>query len=104
MTGSAVLPIPVFLISCPRYCVKTPKMQIAWSSSSGEDHGTMNVLMDAKIGAWIECAHCGRSDERSVPIRIPEALAYEATKKVRMTCERCQGDATMHLQRVLALH
>jgi hypothetical protein len=62
----------------------------------------MSAWMDAKIGAWIECAHCGRSDKPSVPIRIPEALAFDATEKVRTTCERCQGCATMYLQRAVA--
>lgn len=62
----------------------------------------MNVWMDAEIGAWIECVRCGRSDKASTPVRIPEELAFDATEKVCMTCERCQGYATMYLQRAVA--
>lgn len=62
----------------------------------------MSVWIDAEICAWIECAHCGRTDKPSMPIRIPEVLAFGAMEKVCMTCERCQGHATMYLQRALA--
>ena len=62
----------------------------------------MNRWINAEIRVWIQCARCGRADKPSAPVRIPEELAFDAMEKVRMTCERCQGHATMYLQRALA--
>jgi hypothetical protein len=62
----------------------------------------MSSWINAEIRVWIECAHCGRTDKPSAPIRIPEELAFAAVERVCMTCERCQGQATMYLQRALA--
>ena len=58
--------------------------------------------VSAEIGVWIECVRCGRTDKPSAPVRIPAALAFEAMEKVCMTCEGCQGHATMYLQRAPA--
>ena len=62
----------------------------------------MSRWINAEIRAWIECVHCGRTDRPGVPIRIPEELAFAAVERVCMSCERCQGHATMYLQRALA--
>jgi hypothetical protein len=62
----------------------------------------MSRWINAEIRAWIECVHCGRIDKPSAPIRIPEELAFAAVERVCMSCERCQGHATMYLQRALA--
>jgi len=62
----------------------------------------MSGWIDAEIRAWIECAHFGRTDKPSVPIRIPEELAFVAVERVCINCERCQGHATMYLQRAPA--
>jgi hypothetical protein len=61
----------------------------------------MNAWVKAEISSWIECGHCGRVEGPSVPIRIPEEVAFAAVEKVCTRCERCRGHATMHLQRAL---
>lgn len=61
----------------------------------------MSGWVNAEIRVRIECASCGRTDKPSAPIRIPAELAFEAREKVCMTCEHCQGHATMYLQRAL---
>jgi len=79
----------------------TVEMRLVGSGRGGDDLATMSALIDAEIRVWIKCRRCGRFDKSVVPIRLPEELAYSATEKVCMSCERCQGHALMYLQRAV---
>jgi hypothetical protein len=102
MTYSAIPSIPVFEY-LDRITVETRQKWVSRRAlRAGEHHGKMSSWINAEIRVWMECARCGRTDRPSVPIRIPDEISFEALEKVGMTCERCQGHATIYLQRALA--
>ena len=66
-----------------------------------DDDATMSGLVEAETRAWIECLRCGRYEKATIPIQLPEELAFYATEKVCMTCERCLGHALLYLHRAV---
>jgi hypothetical protein len=61
----------------------------------------MSDNVPAEIGAWIDCAQCGRIEKPAISVRIPPGIASLKMEKVCVPCNRCGAHAIMHLQRAV---
>jgi hypothetical protein len=61
----------------------------------------MSDNLPAEIGAWIECAQCGRIEKPTLSVRIPAGIASPRLEKVGVACDRCAAPAMMYLHRAV---
>lgn len=48
---------------------------------------------------WIECEACGRIDTPAHEFKDPEDMADETDRWAWIACDRCRGQAKLHLHR-----